>query len=403
VESNPNIESRNSDETSTDNKFVKDPRVTQSTSPSIDDVESKTLKAIQIKESTNEITSVLDFFRHCYSLKGKQISLSDKTKEKLEDKGNPGRKQDEELTDLLKINVLEDNLIQVPPQILIAVMGSKLSFQWKNRFVTYVSQSLQYHPMLNPEEYRKVLLADNPDLDQLFRKLTASISRFNEQQNSVEDRPERLSPEALKQLRRNSVTVFLLIFSIKQQWSTEKFVTCFNKYYLETRHHVDVATELPNIASLAKQGSTTGTAIVAKVLLKRIDALSQELSDAARKIESNYLRALKAEDEVGKALETIAEKNSTISGLETQISQLTMEIANRETAILNAATHHIDDYAAIRTRVLRMLGTQVDLLTDGLHALRKDNKEVAEEFMDRTISSLNREIENLRISREVGD
>lgn len=403
MESNPNIESQNSDETGTDNKFVKDALVTQSTSSSADDVKSKTLKTLQIKESANEIASVLDFFRHCYSQKGKQITLSDKTQEKLEEKGSRGRKQDEDLTELLKINVLEDNLLQVPPQILIAIMGSKLSFQWKNRFASYVSQSLQYHPMLNTKEYKDVLLAADPDLDQLFRKLTASISRFNEQQNFVEDRPERLSPEALKQLRRNSVTIFLLILSIKQKWSTEKFITCFNKYYLDTRHQVDVAKELPNIASLAKQGSTTGTAIVAKVLLRQINSLNQDLLEAGRKIESNYLRALNAEDEVGKATETIGERDLTISGLEIQISQLTMEIAHRETAILNAATHHIDDYDAIRTRVLRMLGTQVDLLTDGLHALRKDNREVAEEFMERTISSLNRELENLRISREVGD
>lgn len=403
MESNPNIESQSPNAAATDNKLVEGGLVTQSTSPSVDSVESKTLKTLRIKESTNEITSVLDFFRHCYSQKGKQITLSDKTRKKLEDKGSPSRKNDEDLADLFKSNVLEDNLLQVPPQILIAIMGSKFGLQWKKKFVSYISQSLQYHPMLNTKEYRDALLAEDPDLDQLFRKLTASINRFSENPNLGDKSSDSLSPDALKQLRRNSVILFLLIFSLKQQWSTEKFITCFNKYYLATEHPINVAEELSNIASLANQGSTIGIAIVAKALLKQINSLSQDLLVAGRKIESNYLRALEAEDEVGRATETIAERDSFISGLETQISQLTMEIANRERAILNAATHHIDDYHAIRTSVLRMLGEQVDLLTVGLHALRKDNKEVAEEFMDRTISSLNRQIEKLRISREVED
>ena len=159
-----------------------------------------------------------------------------------------------------------------------------------------------------------------------------------------------------------------------------------------------------NRCTLAAVASMAGRArAVAMVPPDVTQATLQDLHEAGRKIESIYLRALNAEDEVGKATETIGERDLSISGLEIQISQLTMEIAHRETAILNAATHHIDDYDAIRTRVLRMLGTQVDLLTDGLHALRKDNREVAEEFMERTISSLNRELENLRISREVGD
>jgi hypothetical protein len=403
VESNPNIEDHNSIQDVTDPKLEEDVLVAQNASPPNDNVESETLKTQKTKEGTNEIVSFLDFFRHCYSLKGKKISISVKTVKKIEEKKISGFKHDTDLANLLKSNVVEDKLLNVSPQILIAVMGSKFDFQSRLRIMRYISQSVHEHPMLFAEEYRNALMIDNPDLDQLFRKLTDSIRRFSEKQNSSADKSEHLSPDALEQLRRNSIATFLLIFSIKQQWPTEKFITCFNKYYLETRHQIDVAERLSNNAAIAEPGRDASVAIVAKVLLKRIDALSQELSDAARKIESNYLRALKAEDEVGKALETIAEKNSTILSLETQISQLTMEIANRETAILNAATHHIDDYDAIRTRVLRTLSTQVDLLTDGLHALRKDNKEVAEEFMDRTISSLNREIEKLRISREVGD
>lgn len=403
VESSPNIENLLPSGDITDQKLEENTPGTQSASLTVENVESKTLKTRQNNESNNEIKSFLDFFSQSYSLKGKQISISDKTVRKIEEKRIPGNKHDEDLANLLKSKVVEDKLLQVPPQILIAVMESKFDFQSRNRIIAYISQSVYQHPMLKAEEYKTALLIENPDLDQLFRKLNDSIIRFNDNQNKNENKSEHLSADALKQLRRNSIITFLLIFSVKQHWPSEKFITCFNEYYLATRHQIDVAKQLSNNAALAKPGRDDGLAIVAKVLLKRIHSLSQDLLEAVKKIERNYLRALNAEEEVRKSTEIIVERDLTISGLEIQIAELTLEIANRETAILNAATHHIDDYDAIRTRVLRMLSAQVDLLTDGLHALRKGNKDVAEEFMDRTISSLSREIENLRIGREAGD
>ena len=335
-----------------------------------------------------EIKTPLDFFRHSYSLKGKQIVLSDKVRKGIEDRGNPGNKHDADLADLLMASVLEDSLLQVPPQILISIMGSNFAYEWKKRFVRYLSDSVHKHPMLNAEPYRTALLVEDPNLDDLFRRLSGSIQRFDDERN--------LNADALNQLRRNSITTFLLIFSIKQRWQTEKFITSFNQYYWNPHHQIDVKKQHLNIASLAKPGRDTSPAIVATVLLRRMNSLKNELAETENKLEISHLRAVSAEVEVEKGLEVIGRRDGTISQLEAQISQLELEIRKREQAIQNAETHHIDDNDAVRTRVLRMLGKQVDLLTDGLHALRKDNKEVAEEFMDRTISSLSREIENLR-------
>jgi hypothetical protein len=86
VESSPNIENQIPGGDVVDQKLEEQTLATQSVLTTTDNVESETLKTRQINENNNEIESFLDFFRHSYSLKGKQISISDKTVKKIEEK-----------------------------------------------------------------------------------------------------------------------------------------------------------------------------------------------------------------------------------------------------------------------------------------------------------------------------
>jgi hypothetical protein len=56
----------------------------------------------------------------------------------------------------------------------------------------------------------------------------------------------------------------------------------------------------------------------------------------------------------------------------------------------------IADYEALRTSALRALIRQADLLDDGLHALRHGRTAVAEEFVERSLVAIRKEIEILR-------
>ncbi len=58
--------------------------------------------------------------------------------------------------------------------------------------------------------------------------------------------------------------------------------------------------------------------------------------------------------------------------------------------------HHVDDVEGLRTSVIRNLSAQVDLLADGLHAIRNGKADIAEEFLDRALISLQKQREQLR-------
>ena len=61
-----------------------------------------------------------------------------------------------------------------------------------------------------------------------------------------------------------------------------------------------------------------------------------------------------------------------------------------------AISHLIDDSELVRTHALRTLIRQVELLTDGLHAIGNGSPAVAEEMMGRIRDSLDAEIAFLR-------
>lgn len=65
-------------------------------------------------------------------------------------------------------------------------------------------------------------------------------------------------------------------------------------------------------------------------------------------------------------------------------------------AAREALAHEIDAREISRTRVLRSLVWQHELLTDGQHALANGRGNVAAEFMARAAEAIAREIELLR-------
>lgn len=62
-----------------------------------------------------------------------------------------------------------------------------------------------------------------------------------------------------------------------------------------------------------------------------------------------------------------------------------------------AQAHAVDDLEQVRTRVLRCLTVQTDLLAGGLHAVQHDRPLVAEEFIERALTALKAEIARLSL------
>lgn len=127
------------------------------------------------------------------------------------------------------------------------------------------------------------------------------------------------------------------------------------------------------------------------------------LRDQERKIaglvEDAAAQSRRAERERAAASALLAEleqKNSRIGGLEARVTELEAQLDKEQRGRFADEVHAVDDYENLRTQVIRQLSGQVNLLNDGLHALRNGSTAVADEFVDRALRKIDAEVKRLK-------
>jgi hypothetical protein len=153
-------------------------------------------------------------------------------------------------------------------------------------------------------------------------------------------------------------------------------------------------TEPPNLDSLA---------VVADVFMNKANVARQAVAAADERAVAAERhaaianeRAVAAEAISAQRVLELADRNSEIAALREQIRILEAEIeAERRDRVIDKS-HHIDDYEKLKTRVMRVLVKQIDLLTDGLHALRHGSSSITDEYIERSVITLNEELVQLR-------
>jgi type II secretory pathway predicted ATPase ExeA len=121
-------------------------------------------------------------------------------------------------------------------------------------------------------------------------------------------------------------------------------------------------------------------------------------------------RAKRAEDEArrradeeGRYRNAIEQADHRIDSLSETLSQREAELAALRASLAEevqkgdvSRSHLTDDFETLRGEVLRRLTDQVDLMSDGLHALRAGHTSIADEYVDRALRAITAEASRLR-------
>jgi hypothetical protein len=201
-----------------------------------------------------------------------------------------------------------------------------------------------------------------------------------------------------KTLRTNAVTVFVLLRVIRGDWTLE-----------------DVASELGQTLWSVRPEATKRAVVAAAILLgageydvpTRLGTLHERAALEARKVEVrlskteaannlNFRRARDAEDRVAELDREAIALQAELTASREQIVQFKSRLKQEQEQGSVARSHHADDYEVLRTQIVRQLSRQTDLLSDGLHALRNNRHDVAEEFVDRALTAITREVASLK-------
>ena len=330
-------------------------------------------------------TTVLDLIEHAYAGSGKKLSLTaDLTSLKAD-----ASQAEAEMSQLSKL-AASDRLLDVPPQVLIALASVKTEYTSRRRILELMLAALADHPVFLAHRKQLVEPDAEPRLDvrnvsDATKVVTYLSLGYKESKSFTADNREKM--------RVNAVISFALLRVLRDRWPLEWF-----------------AESMSALVWNAPAPENAQDAVAVLVSGQRGDALSQlarhfegKLAEAARKLGETEgtaafqtRRASLAEEQQRALSADLDAERQRAADLASQVVALKETLdAERGNRVVDHS-HHVDDYETLRTRVLRQLSEQADLLADGLHALRHERLAVADEFVDRALTAIKKEVAHVR-------
>jgi hypothetical protein len=329
--------------------------------------------------------TVLELVEHAYAGGGKKLSLAADLSN-LKAEASQAEAEGHQLRKL----AAGDRLLAVPPQVLIALASVKTEYTARRRVLELMLAALSDHPVF--VAYRKQLLEPDaePRLDaRNVSDATQVVSYlalgYKESKSFTADNREKM--------RVNAVMSFTLLRVLRDRWPLGWFTESMSALVWN-----------------APAPATAREAVAVLVSGQRGDALSQlarhfegKLAESDRKLQETEgmaafqaRRASLAEEQQRALSSELDAEQQRVADLASEMAALKESIeAERGNRVVDHS-HHVDDYETLRTRVLRKLSEQADLLADGLHALRHERLAVADEFVDRALTAIKEEVAHVR-------
>ena len=337
-------------------------------------------KAQRPKSEKPDFQTIEQFIEYAYSKQGKPIALNKK------DEGTiaVGPKLDNEAKARLFELAQKDTLLAVPKQLLLVTMKIDSS-KTRGEIREFVGELLRRHKAFDSPPLIAALrnLSDAPSIEGAI-ELAASV-KFPA--GDVQQRP--LKSGDLARLRSNAANTLAIWFALIRDASLAElsrglFTALWHPQTRKTHSEYAQLRILSQISDLAGVG----------IACQSFKAEAEREAFFAQSAQREKERSL---DQVA-ALERDAERlNQTIQEKDHAYEELTRTLGDQKTEYENAITLLRDELQHLRGRILRRLRSEVSLLDEALHALRKDppKVDVMDDHAERVVEALRNEIKNL--------
>lgn len=286
-----------------------------------------------------------------------------------------------------------DPFLRVPPRLLAGAATLKANDPVRQALIELTHRFLAIHPIYRyyvanqtGTDTGEPPFASGARVSDAAKRVTAE---------SLEVDPGAYQDSQRKLLRDNAVISFALLWVLQGHWTSAQFMT-----EMTAAVWSQPTTEAVSSADIAVALVTAGERhalnhLVGHFLAERRQ-LTAQLNQAKGEAGAERQRADRLASDNLDLREAIASERSRSESLAEQAIALTSEIeAERKNRFVDTS-HMVDDYENLRTQVIRRVGGQVELLSDGLHALRSGSTTVAEEFVDRALTAIQQEVARLK-------
>lgn len=328
------------------------------------------------------IVSLEQFIEHAYSKKGKRFSLRKQDAIAIAEAPLPP----DTFSDRLRMLGREDRLLSVPKEMLLAVLPRKGNAKAFRRILDMVTAALHAHPVSAD------VLSEHDESQTPTDIVSALLLRAGAvdlKSLDAHDDHKPLTSAQVLTLRNNLVMTLALwasaTFGISQQSLVREMFECVWK-----RDASRETTDAHKWRRLIDAKAPVAAGVIASAFVRDADEQRRLYQEAQRREQRESARAQDLEAELAALNDRMVTVQRTIATLEQDI------VANRAQAD-SRESHLRDEFERLRTRLLRRLTRELELLDEGILALRRDPPKVRvmEDHADRAASGLREEIKAL--------
>ncbi len=282
-----------------------------------------------------------------------------------------------------------DKLLVFPHKILASIVEAKVVGSVRDHLVDLMREAVVRHPAFNSSVIREQLESDT--MQPNIKEIEESLSQLTT--SGVDTGDEKiLKPIEARKVAINFLSYLALDRLLRSEWTIERYIDEMFAGVWSTKSLGHLATGAA--LSLAKDPESLG--LVAANYSERMKRRERDLETAERMSLHQASRATQAELERDSGLVVIHQLETELAVSNEETVRLGGLLAQEHDARSADQLHHANDKELMRTRLLRQLKVQTELLSDGSHALSNGSLRTASEFIDRAIEAINHEIEQLK-------
>ncbi len=330
--------------------------------------------------------TVMQLLRMGYAIGPRRLTIATSDLKEICD--SPGAQEVE--VALLRELASADRFLDAVPRLLAVAAQPQLDEMVRRRIVSLMGNAMILHPTFGRLKTSVVATRGETELVTCREAMESAQSISGRDLGLEQD--AKISSAQRARLVENCVTAIGLMRVLQSGWSLDELTTAWAETLWITRKRGTFSSS----AALAVAKDGDALAIMAQVKADALADKERRLVDLAafadyqvvqrEGLEAKFLALsedLSAADQISTRLR---EENAALE------ARLASESANRAAD----QSHHLDDYEGLRTRILQKLTSQVDMLTNGLHALRDGRIQTADEFVERVARALSQEVDRLK-------
>lgn len=331
-------------------------------------------------------TTILALINHAYSQNGRKLAVVAKDLRELA--VQPAAAQEE--VEMVRFLAARDPLFVVPPVLLATLAEHGADPLVRNRVLELTFEAFSVHGLFDKCIDRLADSQSRPVLTAQEVSATAVDFAF---EASFEHEISELNETNREKLRINAVTAFTLFRVLRDRWTSRQFIDAMSALVW---NEPKLSSVQRTSAVLVNAKSRDALSLLSRHFEELILDTKREAESAHYRTRQQELRAITAEAfgrKVSAELELAMSKSADLAAA---ADSLNLRLAAEQSNRVVDQSHHVDDYEALRTHVIRRLTRQIELLSKGLHALRNGSATVAEEFVDRAMGAIDTEVAHLK-------